>query len=99
MCEKLHFRFFFFEDEKYLVDYPSIKDGTKLNLIVKKIVDGDGEQDTTLLREATYKFLRNFYPESTSLKIVEEFIKVKNQSIIFFNPIRANLKQKYVCIV
>lgn len=68
-------------DEKYLVDYPSIKDGTKLNLIVKKIVDGDGEQDTTLLREATYKFLRNFYPESTSLKIVEEFIKEFHRSI------------------
>uniref|UniRef100_A0A1B6JPL7 Ubiquitin-like domain-containing protein n=1 Tax=Homalodisca liturata TaxID=320908 RepID=A0A1B6JPL7_9HEMI len=74
-------------DDKSLCDYPSIKDGTKLNLIVKqetspaaksafsKSFEKVGEHDLSILREAAYKFLRDFYSESETQRIVDEFGK------------------------
>ncbi|XP_054286693.1 ubiquitin-like protein 4A [Macrosteles quadrilineatus] len=73
-------------DEKLLSDYPTIKDGTKLNLIVKqekqetsskKLPEkpSSGEQDLTVLKDAAYKFLRDFYSEAETKRIVDEFGK------------------------
>uniref|UniRef100_A0A1B6MQF7 Ubiquitin-like domain-containing protein n=1 Tax=Graphocephala atropunctata TaxID=36148 RepID=A0A1B6MQF7_9HEMI len=73
-------------DDKCLCDYPSIKDGTKLNLIVKQETsptakplsskpDKVWEHDLSILREAAYKFLRDFYTESETQRIVNEFSK------------------------
>lgn len=72
----------FFADEKCISDYPSIKDGSKLNLIVNQISaprkrkENTGEYDLSILRDASYKFLREFYTESQTQRIVEEFGKV-----------------------
>jgi len=76
-------------DDKCISDYPSVKEGTRLNLIVntkgeattlskKTAVKADkktGEPDLSILREAAYKFLRDFYSESETQRIVEEFGK------------------------
>ncbi|XP_054281148.1 ubiquitin-like protein 4A-B [Macrosteles quadrilineatus] len=67
-------------DEKLLSDYPAIKEGTKLNLIVKKgfktnnFVLSDNE-DLSILKEAAFKYLSDFYPEEVTRKIVDEFGK------------------------
>lgn len=73
-----------FTDESSLCDYPTISEGSKLHLIVNPIANakrtsGHSEnidQDLSILRGAAYKFLREFYSESETQKIVEEFVKV-----------------------
>lgn len=56
-------------DEKPLSFYPNIKDGTKINLVIKKI-----QKDT--LNVALTKFLQKYYTESQSNKICDKFMKV-----------------------
>lgn len=56
-------------DEKPLSFYPNIKDGTKINLVIKKIT-----KDT--LNVALTKFLQKYYTETQSTKICDKFMKV-----------------------
>lgn len=68
-----------------------MKDGTKLNLIVKQETMAQtkqspekpdkAEQDLSILRSAAYKFLRDFYSETETQRIVEEFGKVIDLAI------------------
>jgi hypothetical protein len=66
-----------FTDEKCLLDYPLIKDGTKINLIVKQS-KCDGEEG--VLRSAVVKFLRQRFTECDTQKIADEFMKVPTHS-------------------
>uniref|UniRef100_A0A1B6E7Z8 Ubiquitin-like domain-containing protein n=1 Tax=Clastoptera arizonana TaxID=38151 RepID=A0A1B6E7Z8_9HEMI len=70
-------------DEKCLCDYPSIKDGTKLMLVIKKesIIPDGQPVEKSVLRDAAYNFLRDFYSESDTLKIVDEFMKEFSRSM------------------
>lgn len=54
-------------DDKPISFYPNIKEGTKLNLVVKK-------PDT--LKVAMIKFLQKYYTEAQSQRICDEFMKV-----------------------
>lgn len=54
-------------DDKPISYYPNIKEGTKLNLVVKK-------PDT--LKVAMIKFLQRYYTEAQSQRICDEFMKV-----------------------
>uniref|UniRef100_A0A0A9Z5X8 Ubiquitin-like protein 4A n=1 Tax=Lygus hesperus TaxID=30085 RepID=A0A0A9Z5X8_LYGHE len=66
-------------DEKYLVDYPLIKDGTKINLVVKKT------DEDSVLRVAITNFLRKSYNEQDSQKIADEFMKEFYRSMSTLN--------------
>lgn len=54
-------------DEKPISFYPNIKDGTKLNLVVKK---------PEALQVVLIRFLQKFYDENQSKRICDEFMKV-----------------------
>lgn len=56
-------------DDKPLSFYPNIKDGTKINLIIKK-------PNKETLNQALTKFLQKYYTESQSMKICDKFMKV-----------------------
>ncbi|XP_015115906.1 ubiquitin-like protein 4A [Diachasma alloeum] len=68
-------------DENPLSFYPGIKDGSKLNLVVKKSSQGPSEEKqatksgTVLLRESVTKILKHYYSESETETIVNEMIK------------------------
>ncbi|KAK9500135.1 hypothetical protein O3M35_001464 [Rhynocoris fuscipes] len=66
-------------DEKYLVDYPLIKDGTKINLVVKKT------DEDSVLRIAVVNFLRNRFNEPETQKIADEFMKEFYRSMSSLN--------------
>ncbi|KAF6198661.1 hypothetical protein GE061_008413 [Apolygus lucorum] len=66
-------------DEKYLIDYPLIKDGTKINLVVKKT------DEDSVLRVAVTNFLRKSYNEQDSQKIADEFMKEFYRSMSTLN--------------
>ncbi|KAI5713455.1 ubiquitin-like protein 4A isoform X1 [Diaphorina citri] len=73
-------------DTKQILDYPQIKEGTKLNLVVKRALKESsqsvaGGSNVTILRDASYKFLRKYFTETQSNKIADEFIKEFNKSI------------------
>lgn len=54
-------------DDKQIDCYSSIKDGTKLNLVVKK---------PEPLNEALLRFLSRWYTKEQSIKITDAFMKV-----------------------
>lgn len=54
-------------DDKPLTFYPTIKDGTKLNLVIKK---------PEALNVVMTRFLQKYYSESQSKRICDEFMKV-----------------------
>lgn len=56
-------------DDKALSFYPSIKEGTKINLVIKKI-------NKESLNIVLTKFLQKYYTESQSTKICDKFMKV-----------------------
>lgn len=60
-------------DDKQLSFYPNIKEGTKINLVLKKL-------NKESLNNVLIKFLKNYYSESQSNQICDKFMKV---SIIF----------------
>ncbi|XP_011301897.1 ubiquitin-like protein 4A [Fopius arisanus] len=68
-------------DENPLSFYPGIKDGIKLNLVVKKSSQGPSDEPqvtkcgTVLLRESVTKILKHYYSESETESIVNELIK------------------------
>lgn len=67
-------------DENPLSFYPGIKDGSKLNLVVKKCDSSEDKTPAqkcgaTLLREAASKVLKHYYTESETDSIVNELIK------------------------
>ncbi|XP_015607936.1 ubiquitin-like protein 4A [Cephus cinctus] len=74
-------------DENPLSFYPGIKDGSKLNLVVKKAVGESNEgksshnqSSTQLLRVEMSRVLRHYYTESETESIVNELIKdLKNK--------------------
>lgn len=74
-------------DSKKLFDYPQIKDGTKLMLVVKRSIKetspsgSTGGTQVTILREATFNFLKKHYGETVSRKITDEFMKEFNKKI------------------
>lgn len=53
-------------DENTIASYPSIKDGTKLNLAVKK---------PDPLKEVIYRSFRKYYNDDFSEKLTKEFMK------------------------
>jgi len=67
-------------DDKCIMDYPSIKDGTKLNLVIKK-----GSEDESVLRAAVVNFLRTKFTETDTQKIAEEFMKEFYRSMATLN--------------
>uniref|UniRef100_A0A8D9BU32 Ubiquitin-like protein 4A n=1 Tax=Cacopsylla melanoneura TaxID=428564 RepID=A0A8D9BU32_9HEMI len=73
-------------DTNKIQDYPQIKEGTKLNLVVKRSIketspSASGGSNVTVLRDATYKFARKYFTETQSNKIADEFLKEFNKSI------------------
>ncbi|KAL1116832.1 hypothetical protein AAG570_005302 [Ranatra chinensis] len=68
-------------DEKCLVDYPLIKDGTKINLIIKKCAT----DEDSVLRAAVTKFLRQKFTDNDTQKITDEFMKEFYRSMATLN--------------
>lgn len=74
-------------DENPLSFYPGIKDGSKLNLVVKKESQGPSEDKsaqnnsgTALLKESVSKILKHYYTESETESIANELVKdLKNK--------------------
>lgn len=79
--------FFFFSDENLLSFYPGIKDGSKLNLVVKKLSQESnenkqnvGKSGIILLKESVSRILKHYYSESETESITNELIKdLKNK--------------------
>lgn len=68
------------DDENLLSFYPGIKDGTKLNLIIKKTAQTLNEKlpekpGMQLLKREVIRVLRRYYTESESESIANEMIK------------------------
>ncbi|GLV31876.1 uncharacterized protein CBL_07636 [Carabus blaptoides fortunei] len=59
-------------DDKPLTFYPTIKDGTKLNLVIKK---------PEALNVAMTRFLQKYYSEAQSKRICDEFMKDFEQKV------------------
>lgn len=71
-----------FIDEKTLVEYPQIKDGTRLNLVVKQqppIIE------TEELEEMITKHVREHYSTEDTVKVLKEFMKEFDRSITQFS--------------
>lgn len=71
-----------FVDEKTLVDYPQIKDGTKLNLVVKQqqpLIKNDE------LEEIITKHVREHYSTEDTVKVLKEFMKEFDRSLTQFS--------------
>lgn len=71
-----------FIDEKTLVEYPQIKDGTRLNLVVKQqppIIK------TEELEEMITKHVREHYSTEDTVKVLKEFMKEFDRSITQFS--------------
>lgn len=66
-------------DEKCLLDYPLIKDGTKINLVVKRT------DEESVLRTAVVNFLRPRFSENETQKIADEFMKEFYRSMSTLN--------------
>lgn len=56
-------------DDKPLSYYPNIQEGSKINLVIKKV-------NKESLNIALTKFLQKYYTESQSSKICDKFMKV-----------------------
>ncbi|NP_001156073.1 ubiquitin-like protein 4A-like [Acyrthosiphon pisum] len=67
-------------DEKTLVDYPQIKDGTRLNLIVKPQIIKTDE-----LEEMITKHVREHYSTEDTVKVLKEFMKEFDRSLTQFS--------------
>ncbi|KAL4141892.1 hypothetical protein QTP88_004445 [Uroleucon formosanum] len=67
-------------DEKTLVDYPQIKDGTRLNLIVKQQIIKTDE-----LEEMITKHVREHYSTEDTVKVLKEFMKEFDRSLTQFS--------------
>lgn len=72
---------FFFLDEKTLIDYPQIKDGTRLNLVVKQqpIIKTDE------LEEMITRHVRAHYSSEDTVKVLKEFMKEFDRSLTQFS--------------
>lgn len=70
-----------FIDEKTLVDYPQIKDGTRLNLVVKQqtLIKTDD------LEEMITKHIQQHYSTEDTVKVLKEFMKEFDRSITQFS--------------
>lgn len=73
-------------DENPLSFYPGIKDGSKLNLVIKKAEEGSSESKPEqksgihLLRDEVSRVLRHYYTVSETESIVNELVKdLKNK--------------------
>lgn len=68
-------------DEKTLVDYPQIKDGTRINLVVKQqpIIK------TNELEEMITKHVREHYSTEDTVKVLKEFSKEFDRSLSQFS--------------
>lgn len=66
-------------DEKCLLDYPLIQDGTKINLVVKRT------DEESILRPAVVNFLRSRFNDAETQKIADEFMKVSLHSFEISN--------------
>ncbi|XP_039295536.1 ubiquitin-like protein 4A [Nilaparvata lugens] len=69
----------FLADNMTVADYPSMKEGIRIHLVVRPNLDQDISSVT--LHDATYCFLRKYYSDSDSQKISDEFLKEFNRSI------------------
>ncbi|KAK7861908.1 hypothetical protein R5R35_010940 [Gryllus longicercus] len=54
----------------------AVREGSILHILIKT-----EEPETTVLRDSTYRFLRQYYNERDSKKVVELFMKRFNQSM------------------
>lgn len=71
-----------FIDEKTLTEYPQIKEGTRLNLVVKQqppIIK------TEELEEMITKHVREHYSTEDTVKVLKEFMKEFDRSIKQFS--------------
>lgn len=75
------FLYKYFIDEKTLVDYPQIKDGTRLNLVVKQ----QSIIKTDELEEMITKHVQEHYSSEDTVKVLKEFMKEFDRSITQFS--------------
>lgn len=68
-------------DEKLLIDYPQIKDGTRLNLVVKQ----QPVIKTDELEEMISKHVREHYSTEDTVKVLKEFMKEFDRSLTHFS--------------
>lgn len=71
-------------DCRKISDYPQIKDGTKLMLVVKRPRDALSSQSgkgDKLLRDAVKKFSQTYFGETMCQKVADEFVKEFNESV------------------
>lgn len=68
-------------DEKTLIEYPQIKNGTRLNLVVKQqpIIKTDE------LEEMVTKHVREHYSTEDTVKVLKEFMKEFDRSLTQFS--------------
>ncbi|XP_008557076.1 ubiquitin-like protein 4A [Microplitis demolitor] len=70
-------------DENPLSFYPGIKDGSKLNLVVRKTTQESSDEKlqsvqkygTALLRESVSKVLKKYYSQTETESIINELVK------------------------
>ncbi|KAG8226639.1 hypothetical protein J437_LFUL005290 [Ladona fulva] len=69
-------------DSKTLKEY-AIKDGAKLNVVIRKAEDSNsvGNKEVISLQEAVSRFLRKYYNEADSKKVLNEFMKEFDRSL------------------
>lgn len=70
-----------FIDEKALVDYPQIIDGTRINLIVKQQTLIKAED----LEEMITKHVQKHYSSEDTVKVLKEFMKEFDRSLTQFS--------------
>ncbi|VVC40079.1 Hypothetical protein CINCED_3A016809 [Cinara cedri] len=68
-------------DEKSLIEYPQIKNGTRLNLVVKQ----QPVIKTEELEEMVTKHVREHYSTEDTVKVLKEFMKEFDRSITQFS--------------
>lgn len=74
--------YYIYTDEKTLVDYPQIKDGTRINLVVKQ---QQPVIKTNELEEMITKHVREHYTPEDTVKVLKEFLKEFDRSISQFS--------------
>jgi len=68
-------------DEKTLTEYPQIKDGAKLNLVVKQ----QSFIKTEDLEEMITKHIKEHYSSEDTVKVLKEFMKEFDRSLTQFS--------------
>jgi len=68
-------------DEKTLTEYPQIKDGAKLNLVVKQ----QSFIKTEDLEEMITKHIKEHYSTEDTVKVLKEFMKEFDRSLTQFS--------------